>query len=187
VSLVSFLHRLILRKGIRGLYSGLQADTISTLISSFLYFLLYSCLHNAAVRRASRSEPTSYSRDGTMTRGALLGVGQELAVGMVAGVISKGITLPISAVCVRQQLDAKQPTLFGSLRAIHRELGFLGLYSALQPSIPLALLPALTLYIHGTLLLALPTKYQKHPPGVFTFAIGAISNALATIPLYPMI
>jgi adenine nucleotide transporter 17 len=122
-----------------------------------------------------------------MTRGALLGVGQELAVGMVAGVISKGITLPISAVCVRQQLDAKQPTLFGSLRAIHRELGFLGLYSALQPSIPLALLPALTLYIHGTLLLALPTKYQKHPPGVFTFAIGAISNALATIPLYPMI
>ncbi|RYE97547.1 MAG: hypothetical protein EOO77_38850 [Oxalobacteraceae bacterium] len=33
----------------------------------------------------------------------------------------------------------------------------------------------------------LPTRHQAHPPGGVTFALGAVSNALATIPLYPLV
>jgi adenine nucleotide transporter 17 len=71
---------------------------------------------------------------------------------------------------------------------MHKEGGFLGLYAALPASIPLALLPSLTLYIHSVLLRVLvPAKHRAHPPGATTFFLGAISNALATIPLYPLI
>lgn len=145
-----------------------------------------------------------------------LGAGEELLIGLLSGVISKGVVLPISAVCVRQQLASdnhpsttstsshSRPSghrhdhdhghsgrslgLVDSLQAIHREEGILGLWSALPPSIPLALLPSLTLYIHTLLLrLLLPAKHRAYPTGAVTFFIGAASNALATIPLYPMV
>lgn len=131
-----------------------------------------------------------------------LGAMDELLIGLLAGVVSKGVVLPISAVCVRQQLasDSDDTTstraghrtkprgLLATLREIHRQEGILGLWSALPPSIPLALLPSLTLYIHTLLLRVLvPAKHRAHPPGAVTFLIGAASNALATIPLYPMV
>lgn len=118
---------------------------------------------------------------------------------------SKGITLPVSAVKVRQQLASevdnrnggdghhdqyggKGTGLLETIKAMHREGGFLGLFAALPPSIPLALLPSLTLYIHTFLLkLLLPARLRTHPPGYVTFLLGALSNALATIPLYPLV
>ena len=126
-----------------------------------------------------------------------LGALAELIIGVLAGVASKGITLPISAVCVRQQLGARDDdetegshhlSFIDTLRAIHRESGFSGLFSALPPTIPLALLPSVTLYIHSVLLrILLPARHRAHPPGSATFLIGALSNALATIPLYPLV
>lgn len=58
----------------------------------------------------------------------------------------------------------------------------------MPPTIPLALLPSLTLYIHSVLLRFLvPAQVRVHPPGSVTFLLGALSNALATIPLYPLV
>ncbi len=155
----------------------------------------------------------------------VLGAVEELIIGVVAGILSKGITLPISAVCVRQQLGSARSrkassreddvvsddndgdededdngvpppkgrisrplSLLETLKALHKESGgIIGLYSALPPSIPLSLLPSLTLYIHTILLRLLPQKHQAHPPGILTFLLGAISSSLATLPLYPLV
>jgi len=232
-----------------GLYNGFAADTVSTLLSSFIYFYLYSALHKLALARNARIASSSPKAKGvevnpagvgimtaSNTRGGdggaggvgKLGAGEELLIGLISGVISKGVVLPISAVSVRQQLasdsendndrdsddtraqahtpikgkarykapnarshiDAPAPpkSAWQTLQTIVKEQGPLGLWSALPPSIPLALLPALTLYIHQTLLsLFVPARHRAHPPGAVTFLIGALSNALATIPLYPMI
>jgi adenine nucleotide transporter 17 len=198
------LRQLVIRKGLRQLYSGLKADTLSTLISSFLYFFFYSSLHKLVLARSNlyRSHKTNPGAE-NRTITSKVGEGQsrqldakaELLIGLIAGVASKGITLPISAVSVRQQLavDAvgendEYPNLMTTLRLIHNESGVLGLFAALPPSIPLALLPSLTLYIHSVLLrFFVPARNQLHPPGLVTFALGSASNALATIPLYPMI
>jgi hypothetical protein len=195
VSLIATLHILLLKRGILPLYSGLKADTLSTLISSFLYFFFYSSLHKAVIRRQLReghSKVTSQTRTGSSKATVPpLGAIPELLIGLLAGIASKGITLPISAVCVRQQLEARDdvdsPSLLDTLRSMHRESGFAGMFAALPPSIPLALLPSLTLYVHSLLIRLLPPRHRAHPPGLITFAIGATSNAIATLPLYPMI
>lgn len=211
--MLATLHRLTHRKGVKDLYSGFKADAISTLLSSFIYFYLYSALHKLALRRNARtavlSSPagiggmTANGPASSKTAGvAKLGPFEELLIGLISGVISKGAILPISAVCVRQQLAsdaddgkgkgramnaAADTSVIETLQQIRREEGILGLWSALPPSIPLALLPSLTLYIHQILLrLLVPARHRSHPPGSVTFLIGATSNALATIPLYPM-
>ena len=121
-----------------------------------------------------------------------LGPIEELIIGLGAGVISKGFVLPISAVCIRQQLDDSphqdDSGVLQALRDIKDKEGLSSLWAALPPSIPLALLPSLTLYIHTVLLrILVPLKHRAHPPGLITFGIGALSNALATLPLYPMV
>jgi adenine nucleotide transporter 17 len=121
----------------------------------------------------------------------VLGAWEELAIGLAAGVASKGVTLPLSAVSVRQRLGDEDGTEMGfldTLKTMVSEGGLSELFAALPPSIPLALLPSLTLYIHSLLLRhILPARHQAHPPGLATFLIGATSNALATIPLYPLV
>jgi len=122
---------------------------------------------------------------------ATLGAWEELAIGLVAGVASKGVTLPISAVSVRQRLSDEDGTESGFINTLSKMFsdgGLGGLFAALPPSIPLALLPSLTLYLHSFLLRNfLPARHQAHPPGSITFLLGAISNAVATIPLYPLV
>ena len=131
-----------------------------------------------------------------LVRSIPLSATEELLIGVLAGVASKGITLPISTVCVRQQLGVEIDETEGSnrhsiiavLRSIHSESGLLGLFPALPLTIPLALLPSLTLYIHSILLrMLVPARIRSHPPGTVTFLLGAASNALATIPMYPII
>ena len=197
VGILATLQRIVKRRGLRSLYAGLSADTLSTLLSSFIYFFTYAALHKGAMaqrrRRAKAPVPLN----------AVLGPFQELVIGVTAGVVSKSITLPISAVSVRQQISddhpspssdqkATQPhkskTITETLRQMIKEDGVLGLFSALPPSIPLALLPSLTLYTNALLVrLLVPARYRAHPRGSVTFLLAALSNAIATLPLYPLI
>lgn len=189
---------LIRRKGIARLYDGLPADTLSTILSSFLYFLFYSTASKATVRYRrstdSRSprNPAGLGSSPAKARAPLaLQAWEELLIGLLAGVASKGITLPLSAVSVRQRLSDRNGTdlgLLDTMKAMHREGGLGVLFAALPPSIPLALLPSLTLYTHSALLrLVVPARHRAHPPGRVTFLLGAMSNALATLPLYPLV
>jgi hypothetical protein len=53
------------------------------------------------------------------------------------------------------------------------------LRTGLAPSLPLALLPSLSLYLNNLLKrLLIPRSKRNHPPGSVTFALGALSNAL---------
>jgi uncharacterized membrane protein YfcA len=185
-SLVKILQQLARRKGMSRLFDGLPADTLSTIISSFLYFYFYSTAAKTVVKYHQKQN-VSVQRNSASS----LGGWEELMIGLVAGVASKGLTLPISAISVRQRLGDEDGTETGFLDTLKRMLdegGLGGLFAALPPSIPLALLPSLTLYIHSLLLRRLvPARLQSHPPGLFTFLLGATSNALATIPLYPLV
>lgn len=205
---------MVKRKGWAKIYSGLTADTLNTVVSSFLYFLFYSLLHKALLRyhganAQSRASPAGIGAMSTkaseMRRPApqVLSATQELFIGVAAGVASKGITLPISTVCVRQQLgndedddedhapNCRMPppqlSIIETIRAIHDESGFTGLFAGLPQTVPLALLPAMTMYIHALLLRLLPVRMRANPPGAATLVFGALSNALTALVLYPLV
>ena len=164
---------------------------MSTILSSFLYFFFYSSAAKAVVKYHERRSVLIQTTDAIPPKTTTLGAWEELAIGLVAGVASKGVTLPISAVSVRQRLSDEDGTESGFINTLSKMFsdgGLGGLFAALPPSIPLALLPSLTLYIHSFLLRNfLPARHQAHPPGSITFLLGAISNAVATIPLYPLV
>lgn len=197
VSLLRTLQHLSRRKGLFRLYDGLPADTLSTILSSFLYFFFYSSASKAVLRArghqnaATNLNPAGLGRSTTKAKPPSLHAWEELLIGLVAGITSKGITLPLSAVSVRQRLgdeDGNDLSLIDTIKTMHAEGGLVGMFSALPASLPLALLPSLTLYIHSALLrLLVPARHRAHPPGQVTFLLGALSNALATIPLYPLI
>jgi hypothetical protein len=171
------------------LFDGLPADTVSTILSSFLYFFFYSTVAKAVMKHHEAN--MSHDPSSRTAKRISLGAWEELLIGLIAGVASKGITLPISAVSVRQRLGDEEGQERGpidTLRIMYSEGGLSGLFAALPPSIPLALLPSLTLYIHSFLLRRmLPVRHRAHPPGQVTFLLGALSNALATLPLYPLV
>nr|XP_019003165.1 uncharacterized protein I203_04202 [Kwoniella mangroviensis CBS 8507]OCF66626.1 hypothetical protein I203_04202 [Kwoniella mangroviensis CBS 8507] len=203
------------------IYSGIGADTLSTLLSNFIYFYTYTSLQKGLHVWHTRHPiipPQNTHQHGSVSSSPA-GIGglaskaseilpkpsqptalEELLIGILSGLISKGITLPISTVCVRQQIEndtytdtdekdtKKDMTLLETLSTIYQESGIQGLFSGLKPTIPLTLLPSLTLYIHTVLVrLLLPARHRTHPPAGLTFLLGAVSNALATIPLYPLV
>ncbi|WWC62144.1 uncharacterized protein I303_104735 [Kwoniella dejecticola CBS 10117] len=214
-------HLLSKKTYISDLYSGIEADTLSTLLSNFIYFYTYTSLQKGVHIWHTRhpvppSQPISASPAGigglsskaseSLPRVTQPNPLEELLIGVISGLVSKGISLPISTICVRQQIENDQDetnlnpnakstynnnnkrSLVDSLRAIYAEQGIEGLFSGFTPTIPLTLLPSLTLYTHSLLIrLILPKRYHKNPPAVVTFLLGALSNALATIPLYPLV
>ncbi|ODO06465.1 hypothetical protein L198_01697 [Cryptococcus wingfieldii CBS 7118] len=201
LTLILTLHRLLSRRNaLSRVYDGLEADTLSTFLSSFLYFFAYTTLQKALSQyRARRAEHAGSSPAGGLSGKASDTTAsnkakpfEELIIGILAGITSKGVTLPISTVCVRQQVnesgEADTRSMLDTLKTIYADDGLAGLFRGFGPTIPLTLLPSLTLYIHSVLLKAIvPARHRAHPPGYITFFLGALSNALATIPLYPLV
>ncbi|WVO15095.1 hypothetical protein L204_102739 [Cryptococcus depauperatus] len=195
-TLIFTLYQLLNRRnGLKRMYSGLTADTLSTILSSFIYFYTYTVLQKDLSKSRSKHS-NSLGRPyqpitSRMSRFVKLSPLKELVIGIVAGIISKGVTLPISTICVRKQIckaGQDRQSLLNSLVTIFKQDGLQGLFSGLGPTIPLTLLPSFTLYIHSLLLrMLIPVKYRAHPAGSVTFILGALSNALATIPLYPLV
>lgn len=190
LSLVQTLRRIILHStSFTSLYKGLRADTLSTVLSSFLYFLIYTSLE--------RFQRKMRERRGTKLTPAQA-ASSEILIGTIAGIASKRLSLPISAVCIRQQLEGDDDATDGAgkkgkgimenLSALHAQKGLLGLFHVPLATVPLALLPSFTLYFHDLFLrLLVPTSHRAHPSGRTTFILGALSNATATLLLYPMV
>nr|XP_019011013.1 uncharacterized protein I206_04321 [Kwoniella pini CBS 10737]OCF49794.1 hypothetical protein I206_04321 [Kwoniella pini CBS 10737] len=209
-------HLLSQKNYLSNLYSGIEADTLSTLLSNFIYFYTYTSLqkglhiwylkHPILPNKSIKSSPAGIGGLSSKASDSLPKINkpnpiEELLIGIISGLISKGISLPISTICVRKQIEndfendnndetkKKKSSLLDSLNSIYNEQGIEGLFSGFKPTIPLTLLPSLTLYIHSLLVrLILPSKYHKNPPpAAITFLLGALSNALATLPLYPLV
>ncbi|GAA6001831.1 hypothetical protein JCM10207_002340 [Rhodosporidiobolus poonsookiae] len=120
-SLVAAVRTLVAQQGWSGFYAGLGPDTLSTLISQFFYFFLYSALRDRLMARKLRlgegvKVATSISSgEGKRPAPPLLSALEELAVGCLAGVISKGLVSPLSMITVRAQTssEAKQDVAGG--------------------------------------------------------------------------
>jgi adenine nucleotide transporter 17 len=79
--------------GIKGLYAGLESDTLATVLSSFIYFYCYTALRNVQEKLNTNMGKSS----------AQLNVAQELFLGAEAALISRLFTTPVSNVTTRLQ------------------------------------------------------------------------------------
>lgn len=96
-------------EGLAAFYSGLGPDSLSTLLSQFLYFFVYSALRDRfQARKASRAPPTAVGQG--KAKGAkppVLSAVEELAIGCLAGVVAKGAVSPLSMITVRAQTSSE--------------------------------------------------------------------------------
>ncbi|KAL6302941.1 mitochondrial carrier domain-containing protein [Sparassis latifolia] len=128
----------------------------------------------------------------------LLPLPVELAVGYIAGIASRAVSMPLSLITVRLQSaggegededgdDGKRkgvPPVVDIVRSIYTEQGLCGFWAGFAPTLPLALTPALTL-----LFFQLFSRIQsgRIPAYMRAFLDGALSNALALAVLYPLV
>ncbi|KAG0148832.1 hypothetical protein CROQUDRAFT_654439 [Cronartium quercuum f. sp. fusiforme G11] len=90
--------------GLRAFYHGILIDTCATLLSSFIYFYVYTSLRKlsaAAKRHRAKISPGS-------SLSSLESVLEELMIGAVAGMMCKACTCPLSNITVR--IQASKPT-----------------------------------------------------------------------------
>ena len=126
---------------------------------------------------------------------------EEILLGAFAGVISKGVTMPLSTMVVRMQTssqddeDEKGPTVVQNrssvldiAREIYEEKGISGFWSGFKSTCVLALFPSLNLYLFNLLKRALlPRSRREHPPAAVIFAISALASAVSATASYPLI
>ncbi|GAA5870324.1 hypothetical protein JCM16303_001964 [Sporobolomyces ruberrimus] len=100
--------------GWKAFYSGLGPDSLSTAISQFLYFFVFSFLRARLLARKLRSAPngTKLAKIGEgkgkkAAAAPLLTAVEELLVGCVAGIVAKGFVSPLSMIAVRQQTSSE--------------------------------------------------------------------------------
>ena len=86
--------------GINGFYQGIAADTLATAIANFLYFYVYSALHKLRAR-------SKIAASGNADRKITFSGPEELVIGCLAGILSRAVTTPLSAIAVRKQTASK--------------------------------------------------------------------------------
>lgn len=91
-------------EGLAAFYSGLGPDSLSTLLSQFLYFLFYSALRD---RFQARKALKTTSTPGSKGKPPVLSAVEELAIGCLAGVVAKGAVSPLSMITVRAQTSSE--------------------------------------------------------------------------------
>lgn len=101
-SLYNALQTIYASGGIAGFYQGLAADTLATALSNFLYFYAYSALHKLLLRRK-----LALDKDRDIKLAQPFTGTEELIIGCIAGIISRAVTTPLSAITVRKQTAAK--------------------------------------------------------------------------------
>ncbi|KAM0793476.1 hypothetical protein ACM66B_000918 [Microbotryomycetes sp. NB124-2] len=89
-------------EGWKSFYNGIGSDSLSTGISNFLYFYVYSFLHSKLVSHKERKLGPTTTKDGKKLPPALTAL-EGLLVGMLAGIVAKGFVSPLSNITVRQQ------------------------------------------------------------------------------------
>lgn len=186
------------KDGITGFFSGLESDSLSTMMSSFLYFYLYSFLRTRMLQRKNNGNSTG-SKPSMM-----LSVPEELLIGYISGVTSKSITTPLSVITVRLQSEGhddeetpgsvEKGTELGHNRIIrvvdriYSESGLSGFWKGMSTTIVLSTNPAFTmLFLQLFQRLFLKGKDRERPTGAQGFIGGAVSNFLAVLLLYPLI
>lgn len=100
-SFLGAIRTIFSQEGLAGFYSGLSVDSLSTLLSQFIYFFAYTALRNRLQLRKQRLATNPQS--GKKAAANLLSPLEELGIGCLAGVVAKGIVSPLSMITVRAQ------------------------------------------------------------------------------------
>ncbi|PGG97660.1 hypothetical protein GX51_07228 [Blastomyces parvus] len=180
--------------GLRGLYAGLTQATGKAVMDSFVFFLTYSFLRQRRLRAR-----------GLKMHGSFLPVLDELAVGYLAESFTKLLTMPISTVLTRKQVEGLVSAASSSstgpgkkkakahisstsdiVSAIIAEKGLRGLWAGYSASLILSLNPSLTFLLNQFFKFSLlPRDKRSRPPASATFLFAAISKAIASSLTYP--
>ncbi|KPV78430.1 uncharacterized protein RHOBADRAFT_40977 [Rhodotorula graminis WP1] len=181
-------------EGLAAFYSGLGPDSLSTLLSQFLYFLFYSALRDRfQARKALKTSSTPGSK-GKSAKPPVLSAVEELAIGCLAGVVAKGAVSPLSMITVRAQTSSerrqdvvggkegdkrpvedsdsdddeggfgKAPSALALAKEIYNESGIAGFWSGFSSTVILTINPAITFYAFATLKRALIPAKHREHP-----------------------
>ncbi|PVF96585.1 mitochondrial carrier [Serendipita vermifera] len=203
----NIMNKTLRKEGISGFYSGLESDSVATMMSNFIYFYLYSFLRTSLLKRKS-------ARSGVVDEKAkltaMLSIPEELLIGLVSGIGSKVVTTPLSVVTVHLQTDKheddsdnvdlekqsvetssvedKQSHIRRVIQRIYSESGLAGFWRGMSTTVILCANPALTmLFLQIYRRIFLHGKARERPSALQGFIGGALSNALAVTLLYPLI
>ncbi|KAJ3260060.1 ADP/ATP carrier protein [Chytriomyces hyalinus] len=185
---------------LQGLYAGLVPSLSQTAASAFLYFYFHSFVRGVYLKLLKRiyvNQP----------RMLLPSTSAELALGAVAGALSRAITNPISVVTTRLQTSnttpnsASKPTSTSIINEILQTDGIVGLWRGFPASLVLTVNPALTYGLFERVKSLVVARRMKRAVGKGVdvksvsgmlssgdaFLVGALTKALATIVTYPYI
>lgn len=105
--------------GLKGLYAGLETDTIASVLSNFLYFYCYTALRNVQEKLNKN-----------MGKSVQLDIAQELFLGAEAALISRFVTTPVTIMTTRLQTGGhKDKTLKQIALEIFKEKGITGFWT----------------------------------------------------------
>lgn len=104
-SIGAALSEIIQQNGIKGLYQGLASDSISNTLSNFLFFYFRSFFMEAIQeRKRAKLQPSSGGKG--KGKSIVITAAEDLAIGALAGIVSRLFTTPLSNVTVRMQTSA---------------------------------------------------------------------------------
>jgi hypothetical protein len=175
---VDAVRKITRKDGYKGLWRGVDSDTVKTMLDVGGFFLVYTFLRQ---RLSKRRE------------GGRLGAVEELAVGWVSGAMVKAVVMPCSVVVAKAQTrgmggggNSKEAGgMMEIARGIYEEKGLKGLWAGYQAAMILTLNPSLTFALHAVLSRSLPRKLREKPGAVTTFLLSATSKAIASATMYP--
>ncbi|KAJ3236490.1 ADP/ATP carrier protein [Chytriomyces hyalinus] len=185
---------------LQGLYAGLVPSLSQTAASAFLYFYFHSFVRGVYLKLLKRiyiNQP----------RMLLASTSAELALGAVAGALSRAITNPISVVTTRLQTSnttpntTTKPTSASIINEILQTDGVAGLWRGFPASLVLTVNPALTYGLFERVKSLVVARRMKRAVGKGVdvksvsgtlsagdaFLVGALTKALATVVTYPYI
>lgn len=102
------LRDIVNQNGVKGLYQGLGSDTLSNTLSNFLFFYFRTFFMEAVKeRKKARLPPTPAGANGKgKAPSIVITAAEDLAIGALAGIVSRFFTTPLSNVTVRMQTSA---------------------------------------------------------------------------------
>nr|GAT51516.1 predicted protein [Mycena chlorophos] len=183
------LHKIVRKHGLSSLYTGLATDTGATLLSNFFYFYFYAFLRYLSTRRRLSLNPNPKAASAPHKPG----LGEEILLGFVAGVMSRAISTPLNIVTTRLQQEHEEDEnedkegFMGVVNKIYGEHGLQGFWRGFKTAFLLCMNPALTLaffQVFRRILARASTGKEPNPRQAFL--MGAISNSIASVIMYPL-
>ncbi|KAI9318384.1 mitochondrial carrier domain-containing protein [Dichotomocladium elegans] len=163
--------------GIKSLYQGLGADTLATVLSSFIYFYCYTSLRNVQEKLNVKMGRSS----------ATLNVAQELFLGAEAALISRLFTTPVSNVTTRLQTNSGKGFM-EAVMDIYHDKGIRGFWTGYRASIVLVSNPSITYFwFEKTKAFYLKANQKAALTSPEVFLLSALAKSVATMITYPFI